>query len=295
MSLINIIILVILALVLLWGLNNIFLKTNIIYDKMCEASAESTEIDATSSSKNIIAAKDIPETTASNFTLSVWFYIDNWGNDIGNEKNILFMAKNYTARTFTDFIEATTPFSGISTYTSSGPPTSSTTIYKNINIALDKYENNLFIDIECFPDRQPTAGSTANQTIYARYKIPNVSVQKWNNLTISVDGRTLDVYLDGKLRNSFILHGLYKNFYSNNAKKHIYLGTLPGGTTSNGNKGFEGFITRVRFEGDSCNPQDAYNIYKEGIDASLTNSIYNKYSLKVSFLEYNKEKGSFKI
>jgi len=293
MSLINIIILVILALVLLWGLNNIFLKTNIIYDKMCEASAESTEIDATSSSKNIIAAKDIPETTASNFTLSVWFYIDNWGNDIGNEKNILFMATNYTARTFTDFIGATTPFSGISTYKSSGPP-ASPIIYKNINIALDKYENNLFIDIECFPDRAGTPNQPT-QTIYARYKIPNVSVQKWNNLTISVDGRTLDVYLDGKLRNSFILHGLYKNFYTNNAKKHIYLGTLPGGSTSNGNIGFEGFITRVRFEGDSCNPQDAYNIYKEGIDASLTNSIYNKYSLKVSFLEYNKEQGSFQI
>jgi hypothetical protein len=294
MSLINIIILVILALVLLWGLNNIFLKTNIIYDKMCEASAVSTETDAASSSKNIIAAKDIPETTASNFTLSVWFYIDNWGNDIGNEKNILFMAKNYTAQTLPDFIDATTPFSGISTYQSKGSPTSPTTIYKNINIALDKYENNLFIDIECFPDRAGTTNQPT-QTIYARYKIPNVSVQKWNNLTISVDGRTLDVYLDGKLRNSFILHGLYKNFYSNNAKKNIYLGTLPGGTTSNGNKGFEGFITRVRFEGDSCNPQDAYNIYKEGIDASLANSIFNKYSLKVSFLEYNKEKGSFKI
>jgi hypothetical protein len=299
MSLINIIILVILALVLLWGLNNIFLKTNIIYDKMCEASTVSTETDVTSSSKNIIAAKDIPETTASNFTLSVWFYIDNWGNDIGNEKNILFMATNHTAQTLPDFIDSTTPFSGISTYESKGPPpTSPTTIYKNINIALDKYENNLFIDIECFPDRAPDRAGTTNQppqTIYARYKIPNVSVQKWNNLTISVDGRTLDVYLDGKLRNSFILHGLYKNFYINNAKKNIYLGTLPGGTTSNGNIGFEGFITRVRFEGDSCNPQDAYNIYKEGIDASLANSIFNKYSLKVSFLEYNKEKGSFKI
>jgi hypothetical protein len=141
MSLIHIIILVILALVLLWGLNNIFLKTNIIYDRMCEASAVSTETDAASSSKNIIAAKDIPETTASNFTLSVWFYIDNWGNDIGNEKNILFMATNHIAQTLPDFIDATTSFSGISTYTLKNTPTSPT--IKNINIALDKYENNL--------------------------------------------------------------------------------------------------------------------------------------------------------
>ena len=291
MSLINIIILVILALVLLWGLNNIFLKTNIIYDKMCDASILATDIQATSSNKNIIHAKDIPETTSSNFTLSVWFYIDNWGNHISLEKNILYMATSYDALTLGNLTSNTsnTSFSGISTKGSITNTSSNEGTYKNINIALDKYENNLFIDIECFQDRQPAQG-ISDETFYVRYKIPNVSVQKWNNLTMSVDGRTLDVYLDGKLRNSFILHGLYKNYYTSNAKKNIYLGTM-----SNSNKGFKGFITRVRYEGDSCNPQDAYNIYKEGIDKSLANSIFNKYSLKVSFLEYNTEKGSFKI
>ena len=298
MSLINIIILVILVLVLLWGLNNIFFKTNIIYDKMCEASAVadasiSSITDTTLSSKNIIVAKDIPDTTSSNFTLSVWFYIDNWGNQISIEKNILYMATRSTAQTLSEF-KNNTLFSGISIKSN---PVSITNegSNKNINIALDKYENNLFIDIECFQDRQSVGIS--DEMIYARYKVPNIAVQKWNNLTISVDGRTLDVYLDGKLRNSFILHGLYKNYYSNNAKKNIYLGNIPGSTATSAdrNPGFEGFITRIRYEGDSCNPQDAYNIYKEGIDASLANSIFNKYSLKVSFLEYNKEKGSFKI
>ena len=61
------------------------------------------------------------------------------------------------------------------------------------------------------------------------------------------------------------------------------------------NDGFQGFITRVRFIGDSINPQDAYNMYKEGINASLAQSLFNKYRLKVSFLEYNTEKASFQI
>ena len=76
----------------------------------------------------------------------------------------------------------------------------------------------------------------------------------------------------------------------NNKNKNLYLGNL--GTP---NIGFEGFITRVRYQPQAINPQEAYNIYKEGINASLANSLYNKYGLKVSFLEYNKERGSFVI
>ena len=249
MSVINIIILVILALVLFWGLKNLIFKTNIIYDKMCVASKVVTTTDATLSTTNIIVADDIPETTSSNFTLSVWFYIDNWGNNIGNEKNILYLATRADP-TIVPGIKSN--LSGISKKVSTATP--ATPIYKNINIVLDEYENNLFIDIECF--------GISNETIFTRYKIPNIPVQKWNNLTISVDVRTLDVYLDGKLRNSFILHGLYTNYYRNSpaVKKNMYLGNI-----SNTNPGFEGFITRIRYEGDSCNPQDAYNIYKEGI------------------------------
>ena len=248
---------------------------------MCEASKLDSATTETSN-LNTIVAKDIPDTTSSNFMLSVWFYIDNWGNNIAKEKNILFMA---TANTAQNANGLTTPVSGLSTrvaYT----PASTTVLPKNINIALDKYENNLFIDIECFPDRESENG----KTIYTRYKIPNIPVQKWNNLTLSVDARTLDVYLDGKLRNSFIMHGLYKNVYDQQIKKNIYLGNV-----STNNSGFEGFITRVRYIGDSINPQDAYNIYKEGINASLVQSLFNKYSLKVSFLEYKTEKASFQI
>ena len=290
MSVINIIILVILALVLLWGLNNVFLKTNIIYDKMCDASINanaSTGETITVTGTNIIAAKDIPDTTSSNFTLSVWFYIDNWNNSISNYKNILFMAtKNDPASNELDIVN------GLSSKKVITSTSAATTDRKNIGIGLDKYDNNLFIDIECYDS------STVRMNYsYTRYKIPNISIQKWNNLTMSVDGRTLDVYLDGKLRNSFIMHGLYRNSYGTRILKNIYLGNVgPTSTTSTtSTNGFEGFITRIRFLGESCNPQDAYNFYKEGINASLANSLFNRYSLKVSFLEYNKEKGGFQI
>ena len=66
MGITNIIIVVILILVLIWGLRNIFFKTNIIYDKMCDAAKPIDSVSLSSQSNiisntNIILAKDIPE------------------------------------------------------------------------------------------------------------------------------------------------------------------------------------------------------------------------------------------
>ena len=263
---------------------------------MCDAAApvelQSTVGSLFVSNTNVIMAKDIPENSSSNFTLSVWFYIDNWGNNISNEKNVLYMAVDSKAPTLP---ELASMLSGLSTKVEKDISLNQIKP-KNINIALDKYENNLLIDIETYLDNNSLGrarSALVNRRNYTRYKIPNISVQKWNNLTISVDTRTLDVYLDGKLRNSFMMHGLYKNYYDTVTPKNIYLGNM---SSSNPNNiGFEGFITRIRYIGESSNPQDAYNFYKEGINASLAATLFNKYSLKVSFLEYNKEKGSIQI
>lgn len=296
MSVTNIIIIVIIIVVLLWALNNIFLKTNIIYDIMCDASAARDTSNPDKTNTNVIVAKDIPENNSSNFMLSVWFYIDNWGDNISSEKNILYMATDAAATTVPTL---SSTFSGVSNSVPITP--TSATLHKNINIALDKYENNLFIDIETTPDL--TSDNPSSTFQYTRYRLPNISIQKWNNLTISIDSRTLDVYLDGKLRNSFILKGLYRNYIDATTKKNIYIGNMKSqgsataGTVVNSgtNSGFEGFITRIRYESFAINPQEAYDIYKKGINSSLANSIYNRYRLKVSFLEYNKEKGSITI
>jgi hypothetical protein len=291
MAIVNIIIIIVLVIVLVWGLNNLFFKTNIIFDIMCDAKEPPQRFDTAnsastlfSSNKNAVFSKDIPETSSSNFMLSVWFYIENWGDNIAYEKNILFMSPKENAKTVP---QLQTTLSGIST---KHTMQTTTTLYKNINIALDKYENNLFIDIETYLDKVQSS-TLSNQTNYTRYKIPNIPVQKWNNLTLSVDTRTLDVYLDGKLRNSFILHGLYKNYNQDQSKKNIYIGNMQLAGSSE-NSGFEGYITRIRYEGNSINPQDAYKIYKAGINSKLATSIFNKYRLKISFLEYNKEKGT---
>ena len=112
-------------------------------------------------------------------------------------------------------------------------------------------------------------------------------------------GYQLGTRVDGKLYSSFILPSTFDNDNSSQLNENnIYLGNLlkqEQSLANTTNIGFQGFITRVRYEPNAINTQEALNIYKAGINKSLLSSVFNKYGLKVSFLEYNKEKGSFSI
>jgi len=286
MKVLNIIITTILVLIVIFIISKAFFTTDIIYDIMCDANllANSQEQNTAiqsffTTNRNIISNKDFNENNTSNFMLSVWFYIDNWGNAISNEKNILYVSTKANSDTVpalkNDLVGMSTSVKALST---------EPIPYKNFSIGLDKYENNLFLDIETYTE------DNSNKSTFTRYLIKNIPVQKWNCLTVSIDTKTFDVYLDGKLRNSFILHGIYRNKMENNKRKNIYLGNMGGS-----NNGFEGFITRIRYQPNGINPQEAYNIYKDGISASLAKSMYNKYGLKVSFMEYDSERGSFTV
>ena len=271
MNIANIIVITLLVLLILFLINRVFFKTNIIYDIMCEAHdvVEDPTYNSPSlfkSNKNIIYNKDFPENNSTNFMLSVWFYIDAWKEKLNQEKNILFIANDGGA--------SIPPALTNQSIHISKSVCGESTLFKNLGLTLDKYENNLFIDIETLL----SSSDDCSGSKFTRYKLKNIPVQKWNNLTISVDTKLMDVYLDGKLRNSFILHNVYKNDYNPNSAKNIYLGTITQGSTMK-NQGFKGFITRIRYESNSINPQEAYNIYREGINSSLARSIYSKYKL----------------
>ena len=285
----KVILIIFLILLIIWILGKMFFTTNIVYDIMCDAktpaSQNSLALNNSMLTTNTNVISNFPHNNTSNFMISVWFYIDDWENSISKEKNILFMSTTHNARTiFSGSDQIGLSQKTCKSFQINGVP------YKNLNICLDDYNNNLLIDIETIPESSSIASDSSY--CYTRYLIKNVSVQKWNCLTICVDTKILDVYLDGKLRNSFILPNIYNSHYpsESNIPKKIYLGHI-----GNNALGFEGIITRVRFEPNSINPQEAYNIYKEGINSSLAKSLYDKYSMKVSFLEYNKEKGSFTI
>lgn len=280
MSITNIIIITILIIIIIWISSSTIFKTNIVMDLINECSKKGTTAKSTnfsgsySSNPNFIDKSIINSFKSQNMMLSMWFYIDMWDTNTSNihPKNILYIGDsnvknvNINSSTLTDL-----------------SCVSITNTYKNIAIELDNYENNLNIYVLCNNDNK----CATNELVMSKYKISNIPIQKWNNLTLSIDSKLLDVYLDGKLLNSFVLPNIIN--YPTATDQNIYLGHLDN------TESWQGFITRIRFESNSITPKDALDIYNAGINSNHTNSLLSKYSLKVSFLEYNKEKGSLTI
>lgn len=81
--------------------------------------------------------------------------------------------------------------------------------------------------------------------------VKNIPIQKWVHIMAVVYGKSVDVYIDGKLVKTCLL----KNLVTTKPGQDAIV--TPGG-------GFNGLTSRLRFLPYPANPQEAYNIYKEG-------------------------------
>ena len=200
-------------------------------------------------------------TPTSNFAYSIWFYINNWNYRYGENK-VIFGRMGATSGTSNSSI---TGVSGIDPC-----PT----------VVLGPRQNNLDIYLSCFPgaDQQPT--TAGGNSVVKKCSVTNVPIQKWVNLTFSVYGRSMDIYMDGKLVRTCLLPGVAKVKNSAN----IYV-------TPNG--GFEGWTAKFQYYPNSLNPQDAWNIYTKGY--STWASMFNSYQVQLSLVENGTVQSSITI
>jgi hypothetical protein len=82
--------------------------------------------------------------------------------------------------------------------------------------------------------------------------LPNLDLQKWVQVAISVNGRTVDVYIDGKLARSCVLPGLYR----------VDAGGYNADLLDYG--GFGGFVNAVQMYNYALNPNTVYSMYMGG-------------------------------
>jgi hypothetical protein len=103
---------------------------------------------------------------------------------------------------------------------------------------------------------------------------------------ISVYGRTLDIYINGKLVRTCVMPGVA--VVDSNASLYV----TPSG-------GFSGWTSRLQYFPDSSNPQKAYDIYRKGYGGSMFGNILGgdsaNYGMKVAFMEGDQETRVFKI
>lgn len=197
-----------------------------------------------------IEVEDLATSTTSgnpsNFTYSIWFFIDDWNYRYGEPKII---------------------FGRMTTGSGSKEPCPSVT--------LGPVQNNIAVSLAVYPglDEQPEDGSNF---IVHNCGIANVSIQKWCNLLISIYGRTLDLYLDGKLVRTCVLPGVAKV----DSVAPVYVTPMGG---------FSGWTSRFQYWPDATNPQKAWDVYRAGYGGSILGSIFGKYSIKVSLMEGDTE------
>lgn len=270
-----------------------------------------------------------PNPSSNNYTISLWYYVSNW-TQTPNPK-VLFTRLNAGSG-------------------SKGSP----------SIALGHLDNNLEVSVACHSGSQQGAAShtPASGAIdcdlnkhpsglsYTQCFVDNVPVQRWVNVLVSVYGRTLDVYVDGKLAKTCLLPGLAiasaagwcivapGNQKQRTAPVHKitadtqhHEGDASAGSThcpvpahpghhhdshhakmneceqkqkeawdSFSSSGFVGYVDQVRYWGDATNPQQAYNIYKDGPSGgSWGTNFFNDYYMEVGFYDKGKDEFSFRI
>ncbi len=252
---------------------------------------------------------------SSNYTISLWYYVTQW--TITQHEKVLFTRLN----------------SGSG---SMGGPM----------IALGSTENNLLVQVACLDTSGKSLASantcTADKEGVNTHScsVDNVPIQRWVNVLVSVYGRTLDIYVDGKLTKTCLLPGIAiaegdgicvvapsdgsfnqmptstnkSNSKSTDASKCVTASaSADSKNTSNSttsqcanykaaqnltfsSSSFPGYIDNVRYWDSATNPQQAYNIYKDGPSGGgFGTNFFDDYYMEVGFYDKGTNEFSFRI
>jgi hypothetical protein len=217
-----------------------------------------TVSDLSDASKTVVVPASKTEgnsTGNNNYGYSVWLYIETWKTSGQSLRN-----KNIISRC-----------------NPSGLPL--------FQMYLDNNQNDLMVVMS------DSKGVPMNTSCVIR----NVQLQKWINITMSIYGNTVDLYLDGKLVRTCIMQSMPASLSSGD---NLYVG---GGYDLVSNKlvpkdgDLEGYISNVVYKGDYFSPEDAWNIYRTGYSGAGMFNFLSSYKLNFSITNNNQTVGQFSI
>jgi hypothetical protein len=203
-------------------------------------------------------------TPSSNFAYSIWFYVNDWNYRYGEPKVIFgrMGSKSTSGKGAVPGVSGLDPCPAV---------------------VLDAVENNVSVSLGCYPGVNQSPTTRGGNTVVHTCSVSNVPIQKWVNLIVSVYGRTMDLYIDGKLVRTCLLPGVA----SVNNSADIYL--TPAG-------GFNGWTSKLQYFPNPINPQEAWNIYTNGYGGyGFWSSTFNSYQVQVSLIENGTTQSSITI
>ena len=285
----QIVILVFVLLVIVYLIVNAFSKTNKLTE-MAEAKKPQT-----------IKADDLKNSNnSSNFTYSMWIFIDNWNYMFGSEKNVLdrtncpnvvLDTKPNTLKVKIKYYDADKEVSGAGAGSGGAGIDQAATDaaclacesgYTCACDACNKGVRSSETDEERAARLAAERDSANANTSLHTCVIDNIPIQKWVNVITSLYGRTLDVYVDGKLVRTCVIPGVPR------VDNNMDINVTHGG-------GFSGWTSSFKYWSHASNPQEAYNIYKDGFGGSILGNALSKYRLRFSMVKDNEVQGSFEV
>jgi hypothetical protein len=196
------------------------------------------------------------------YTLSLWMYINSYEYRAGRPKRVFTIADSKVGHRAlaVGILYPSEPKMMIRFATSKPPGTD----YTNFD-TLNQYLSGARI---ASPDSNPIELPSCD--------VHEVDLQRWINLTISVNGRIVDVYMDGKLTRSCVLSDL--PLAGNDGTQQITFG---------GPDGFSGYFGTVQFSGSALSPDKIYGLYQAGpypsIDSGFLGFLASKIGIKLQY------------
>jgi hypothetical protein len=213
-----------------------------------------------------IKAKSLASTgsgsSSSNFAYSVWFFINDWNYRYGEPK-VVFGRMGASSASGQGSLQG---ISGIDPCPA---------------VVLDATQNTVSVSLGCYPGANQSPSTAGGNTVVNTFSIENIPIQKWVNLVISVYGRTMDLYIDGKLVRTCLLNGVA----SINNEADIYV--TPDG-------GFDGWTAKLQFFPTPMNPQQVWNNYTQGYQGNwFTNFFgFGNYQVQIALVENGVNQGT---
>jgi hypothetical protein len=200
-------------------------------------------------------------TPSSNFAYSVWIYINDWNYRYGEPKVVFgrMSAPSQNGNGQLSGVNGVDPCPAV---------------------VLGAIENNIHVSLACYPGVNQTPTTPGGTTVIKTCNVDNIPIQKWVNLVVSVYGRTMDIYIDGKLVRTCLLPGVAN--VNNNSDVFI----TPSG-------GFDGWTAKFQYYPSPLNPQQVWNIYTKGYSNWL--SMFSTYQIKISLEENGNTQSSVTI
>jgi len=185
--------------------------------------------DATKQSLIQASSAPLSSDTQGAFSMQWWMFVKDWNYGFGKEKVVLSRAD----------------------------PTNQNVL--NPKVSLHPTDNTLRVSVSIFPESEgagsktepapATSGGSATDDVYV-CEVPNIPLQSWFPVGVSVFGRNLDVYIDGKLVKSCFLPGVPK--------------PATGDITLSPSGGFSGYLCNFNYYARMLTPGDASNFHGAG-------------------------------